>query len=129
MPAPLTPLALELFGANNTAFLATLMPDGSPQVTPIWVDTDGTNVLVNSVAGRLKMRNIERDARVAIAVADASNPERYVTVRGRVVKVTTEGAAEHMDRLSRKYRGKDFDFPSGQVRSMVVIEPDSVSGD
>jgi PPOX class probable F420-dependent enzyme len=106
------------------------MPDGSPQLTQTWVDTDGENVLINSVQGFLKVRNIERDPRVAVAVSDPDNSSRYFQVRGRVVDVTTEGGADHIEMLSQKYFGGPYPWFGGrdQVRVLITIEPERVSG-
>ncbi len=121
---------LELLRWPSTCYVATTMPDGSPQLTQTWVDTDGQRVLVNSVQGFLKVRNIERDPRVAIAVSDPDNPRRYFQVRGRVVDVTTEGAADHIEKLSRKYLGTPYPWFGGrdQVRVVIAIEPEKISG-
>jgi PPOX class probable F420-dependent enzyme len=109
------------------ANLATVMPDGSPQVTPIWFDyTDGL-VRVNSAKGRVKSRNMSEGARVAVAIVDPENPYRYIQIRGRVARVTEQGASEHIDSLSKKYLGKDK-YPFGQpgeVRVTFEIEPTS----
>jgi PPOX class probable F420-dependent enzyme len=106
------------------------MTDGSPQLTQTWVDTDGERVLINSVEGFLKVRNIDRDPRVAVAVSDPDEPRRYFQVRGRVVDVTTEGGAEHIERLSQKYLGAPYPWFGGrdQVRVIISIEPEKVSG-
>jgi len=121
---------LDLLRKPSTCYVATTMPDGSPQLTQTWVDTDGEHVLVNSVQGFLKVRNIERDPRVAVAVSDPDNPRRYFQVRGRVVDVTTDGAADHIERLSQKYLGTPYPWFGGrdQVRVTIVIEPEKVSG-
>jgi PPOX class probable F420-dependent enzyme len=105
------------------------MPDGSPQVTPVWVDFDGKNVLFNSALGRVKDKNIRRDPRVSLAVQDPENPYRYLEVRGRVVEITEKGADEHINKLSQKYLGKPV-YPfrqSGEVRVLYKIEPEHVS--
>jgi PPOX class probable F420-dependent enzyme len=121
---------LELLRRPSTCYIATTMPDGSPQLTQTWVDTDGEYVLVNSVQGFRKVRNIERDPRVAVAVSDPDNPRRYFQVRGRVVSVTTEGAADHIEKLSQKYLGTPYPWFGGrnQVRVTIAIEPKKVSG-
>jgi PPOX class probable F420-dependent enzyme len=109
--------------------LATLMPDGSPQVTPIWVDYDGGFLRFNSARNRQKDRNVRRDARVAVSLMDPENPYRYLEIRGKVVEITEAGADEHIDRLAKKYLGKDkypFRQP-GEVRVMYKIEPEHVS--
>jgi PPOX class probable F420-dependent enzyme len=117
---------LDLFQEKAAfASLATLMADGSPQVTPVWVDYRNGAVLVNSAKGRTKVRNMREGSRVALAVIDPDNPYRYVQVRGRVRRVTEHGAAEHIDKLAKKYLGKDkypFARP-GEVRVMFEIEP------
>jgi PPOX class probable F420-dependent enzyme len=112
----------------NYAHLATLMPDGSPHVSPVWVDVDGDVVLVNTAAGRMKERNVRRDPRVALSVRDQQRVEDEVTIRGRVVEMANEDAEAHIHALSHKYRGKDFDLPAGQVRVLLRIEPDHVTG-
>ena len=118
----------DLFNKKAFANLATLMPDGQPQVTPVWVDFDGRNVLVNSARGRVKDRNMRRDARVALALVDPDNPYRYLEVRGKVVGVTEEGASAHIDKMAKKYLGKDkypYSQP-GEVRVLYRIEPEHV---
>jgi PPOX class probable F420-dependent enzyme len=109
------------------ASLATVMPDGSPQVTPVWFDYKGGLVRVNSAKGRVKTRNMSEGARVAVAIVDPENPYRYIQIRGRVARVTEQGASEHIDALSKKYLGKDK-YPFGQpgeVRVTFEIEPTS----
>ena len=105
------------------------MPDGAPQMTETWVDTDGTHVVINTVEGFQKLRNISRDPRVALNVADAQNPSRYVAVRGRVVSTTTEGGAEHIDELAQRYLGRPYPWYGGrdQVRVIVRIAVEHVS--
>jgi PPOX class probable F420-dependent enzyme len=109
---------LELLNRPSTCYIATTMADGSPQLTQTWVDTDGEHILVHSVQGFLKVRNIERDPRVAVAVSDPDNPRRYFQVRGRVVDVTTEGGTKHIEKLSQKYLGTPYPWFVGrdQVR-------------
>ena len=109
------------------ANLATVMPDGSPQVTPVWFDYTGGLVRVNSAKGRVKSRNMSEGARVVVAIVDPENPYRYIQIRGRVARVTEQGASEHIDSLSKKYLGKDK-YPFGQpgeVRVTFEIEPTS----
>ena len=119
---------LDLFGDKKAfANLATVMPDGSPQVTPVWFDYKGGLVRVNSAKGRVKTRNMSEGARVAVAIVDPENPYRYIQIRGRVARVTEQGASEHIDSLSKKYLGKDK-YPFGQpgeVRVTFEIEPTS----
>ena len=111
------------------AHLSTLMPDGWPQASAVWVDTDGSLIVVNSAEGRLKDRNIRRDPRVAISVTDPDNPYRSLMIRGRVVKITNEGADEHIDKMAKKYMGVDeYPFRSeNEVRVMYYIEPERVA--
>jgi len=125
----LTEELLTLLREPSTCYLATSMADGSPRVTQTWVDTDGEHVLINSVQTHLKTRNIERDARVAVAVSHPDNPSRYFQVRGRVVETTTEGAVDHVEKLAQKYLGGPYPWYGGrdQVRVIFVIEPDSIS--
>jgi len=98
---------LDLFQKKAFANLATLMPDGSPQVTPVWVDWDGTHVLVNSARGRQKDKNMQKNARVSLSILDPDNPYRYLEVRGTVDQITEEGADAHIDKMAKKYMGKD----------------------
>jgi PPOX class probable F420-dependent enzyme len=120
---------LGLLREPSICYLTTVMPDGSPQVTQVWVDSDGEHVLINSVQGHVKTRNIERDPRVALAVSDPGNPTRYFQVRGRVAEVTTKGAREHVESLASKYLGAPYPWYGGreEVRVLFVIEPTSIS--
>lgn len=116
----------DLLDKPAFANLATLMPDGSPQVTPVWVDFDGKDFLVNSARGRQKDKNLRRDARVALSISDPQNPYRYLGVRGRVVDITEKGAGEHIDKMAKKYLGKDkYPFAQpGEVRVLYKIAPE-----
>jgi PPOX class probable F420-dependent enzyme len=110
------------------AQLATLNPDGSPQVTPVWVDFDGSHVLINTAKGRVKAKNLAREPRVAIALSDPDNPYRYLGIQGRVVDMTETGGDAHIDKMAKKYLGKDS-YPyrtAGEVRVIVKIAPDKV---
>ncbi len=109
------------------AFLATTMPDGSPQVTPVWFNTDGEHLLINTARGRLKDRNMTANSAVAVAIPDPANPYRYLAIRGRVAAVTEEGAVEHIQHLGVIYTGKPFEFPADQVRVIYKIKPEKVS--
>jgi PPOX class probable F420-dependent enzyme len=125
----LTPGVRKLFTDANYGHLATLMKDGSPQVTTVWLDLDGDRILVNTAEGRVKPRNIRRDPRVAISVSDPSGYPS-ATIRGRVVEVTNEGAADHIDKLAKKYLEQDM-YPwaqPGDVRVHFVVQPEHVSG-
>jgi PPOX class probable F420-dependent enzyme len=121
---------LDLLSEKKKTFamLATVMPDGSPQVTPVWFDYSNGKIRVNTAAGRVKHRNLERDGRVAIAVQDPENPYRYIQIRGRVVSSAPEPAARaHIDALAKKYIGIDKyqgQSPNEQ-RVMYEIEPES----
>ena len=109
------------------AHLATVNADGRPQVTPVWIDFDGTNVIVNTARGRVKAKNIARQPRVALAIADPGNPYRYLGIQGRVVEMTENGGDAHIDKLARKYIGKDYPFRApGEVRVIVKIAPEKV---
>jgi PPOX class probable F420-dependent enzyme len=120
---------LDLFTAKKAyASLATVMPDGSPQVTPVWFDYEGGKVRVNTARGRVKDRNMTQNARVALMIMEPENPYRYVQVRGKVVEITEQGADAHIDSLAKKYLGVDK-YPmrrEGEVRVMYTIEPTSV---
>ena len=129
MAAQLPEAAQKLLREPNFGHLATLMPDGSPQVTPVWVDLDGGYILVNTAEGRRKPKNIRHDPRVAIDVISREDPYRMVTVRGRVVDVTSEGADAHIDKLAKKYLGQDKDpfRAAGERRVIFKIEPEYVA--
>jgi PPOX class probable F420-dependent enzyme len=112
------------------ASLATTMPDGSPQVTPVWFDYQDGLIRVNTAKGRVKARNMKTGAPVALAIMDPENPYRYLQVRGHVGRITEAGADHHIDSLAKKYLGKDK-YPFGQpgeMRVMYEIEPASASG-
>jgi len=109
------------------AHLATLMPDGSPQVTPVWFDYKDGRIRVNSAKGRTKSRNMKEGSRVALAIMDPDNPYRYIQVRGQVSRVTEEGASAHIDSLAKKYLGQEK-YPyarPGEIRIIFEIEPTS----
>jgi PPOX class probable F420-dependent enzyme len=117
---------LDMFEKKAFAHLATLMPDGSPQVTPVWCDYDGEYVRVNSALGRQKDKNMRKNPRVALSIADPDNPYRYLEVRGRVVEVTEEGADRHIDSLAKKYMDLD-EYPyrrPGERRVIYKIKPE-----
>src|SRR5713101_9145360 len=129
MPAAIPEKYLDLFQKKTFASLGTLMPDGQPQVTPVWVDFDGKHVVVNSAKGRVKDKNVRRDPRVSISLQDPANPYRYLEIRGRVVEITQNGADDHINKLSQKYLGKPV-YPfrkPGEVRVTYKIEPEKVS--
>ncbi len=126
------PSVAKLFEEKNFAFLATLMEDGSPQVTPTWVDIDKSNnmILINTAKGRTKYRNVSKDPRVAVAVTDFSNPYHMVTIRGKVIEQTNgKEADEHIDKMAKKYLGKDK-YPGrapGEERILLKIKPEHLS--
>jgi PPOX class probable F420-dependent enzyme len=111
------------------AYLATVMDDGSPQVTPVWFNTDDKHILINTAVGRVKDRNMKARPHVAICIADPNNPYRYVQIRGKVVENTTEGANEHIDTLAWKYRGirKYDNYQPGMQRIIYKILPESIN--
>jgi PPOX class probable F420-dependent enzyme len=119
---------LDLVRTPSPCFVTTLMPDGSPQTTLTWVDTDGEHVVVNTVQTHLKVQNIQRDPRVSVAVCDPSDFSRYCAIRGRVVKMTTEGGAEHIELLAQRYTGRPYAWYGGrdQVRVILSIAADRI---
>jgi PPOX class probable F420-dependent enzyme len=121
---------LTLLRRPSLCFVATVMPDGSPQLTQTWVDTDGEHILINTVRGHQKVRNMERDPRVAVNVADGDRPARYYAIRGRVTTVTTDGAADHIEMLANRYLGTPYPWFGGrdQVRLLVTIRVDHIAG-
>ncbi len=130
MPATLDQYQDLLTVKKPLAALATVMPDGSPQVTPVWFDYDGKRLRVNTAKGRVKARNMPQGARVALMIVDPDNPYRYVQVRGRVALVTERGADAHINALTKKYIGAD-EYPyrqPGEVRLRYEIEPLAVQG-
>ncbi len=119
----------KVLEGKNFVYLATTFSNGSPQVTPVWVDTDGKYVFVNTAVGRVKHKNIQRDARVALAVADWSNPYNFIQIRGRVVEeVRGKEAEDHIDKMNMKYNGKPT-YPKrpGEHRVILKIEPLKIS--
>ena len=119
----------DILNKRAFAHLTTLMPDGSPQTSPVWVEATSDAIRVNSAQGRVKDRNMRRDARVALSATDPDNPYRCLMVRGRVVKVETDGADAHIDKLAKKYMDVDT-YPfrtAGEVRVIYTIEPTHVS--
>ena len=126
------PSIAKLFEEKNFAFLATLMKDGAPHVTPTWVDIDKSNntILINTAKGRVKHRNISRDPRVSVSVIDSSNPYHMVSVRGRVIEqINGKEADDHIDKMAKKYLGKDK-YPGrapGEERLLLRIKPEHVA--
>jgi PPOX class probable F420-dependent enzyme len=126
MPQGIPEKYRDLFQKRAFASLGTLMPDGRPQVTPVWVDFDGQYVIFNSAKGRQKDRNVRRDPRVAMAIVDPDNPYRYMEIRGKVAEITEQGADQHIDKMAKKYLDADK-YPyrqPGEVRVMYKIRPE-----
>jgi PPOX class probable F420-dependent enzyme len=118
----------DIFAKKAFAHLATVGRDGAPQVTPVWVDYDGTHIRINTARGRVKDKNLQRNPKVALSAQDPDNPYRYVQVRGRVVEMTEKDADAHIDALSKKYTGRDkyANRRPGEVRVTVKILPEKV---
>ena len=128
--AELTDQAKEMIDKKTFAHVGTLAPDGSPHVTPVWIDRDGDEIIINTAEGRLKPKHLRKDPRVSISMTDPDNPYSTVTVRGHVEEITEEGADEHADAMAKKYLDQDkypFRQP-GEQRLKVRIKPDKVSG-
>lgn len=120
---------LDLLRRPSPCFLATVMPDGSPQLTQTWVTTDGDHILINTVVGHQKAKNVARDPRVAVNIVDPEDTSRYYAVRGRVIDMTTEGAAESIDEISHKYLGRPYPKFGGasETRLLLTIAVDSIA--
>jgi PPOX class probable F420-dependent enzyme len=120
---------VDLLRRPSPCFVATLMPDGSPQLTQTWVTTDGEHVVLNIVEGMQKGRNLTRDPRVAVNIVDPDNTRRYYAVRGRAITVSTDGAAESIDEISQKYLGAPYPSSAGQreTRVLVTIEAEKIT--
>jgi len=119
----------DLLSDRTKAFasVATVLKDGSPQVTPVWFDTEGDRLRINTATGRVKARTLQEGRKVALAIMDPANPYRYMQIRGKVTKVTKDGADAHIDRLAHKYMGTDYPFrQAGEDRILVEIDPESV---
>lgn len=132
-PVPVPEEFHDLFESRALGHLATVMPDGSPQVTPVWIDFDGSHVFVNSAKGRVKSNNMEQRPVVAVEVMDGQSPYRYLAIRGRVVDVIDDQSADdHIDKMAHKYLGVDK-YPTenrapGEVRVIYKIAPLKVHG-
>jgi PPOX class probable F420-dependent enzyme len=129
MTAHLSDELVVLLRSAATCYVATTMPDGSPQLTQTWVDTDGRHLIINTVVGFQKARNVERDPRVAVTVSDPANPSRYHEVRGRVTEATTDGATDHIELLAQRYLGGPYPWYGGrqQQRLMLRITPERIN--
>lgn len=118
----------ELFRRPNVGHLATLKADGTPHSTPVWVDVEDGYVLVNTARGRLKAKHVERDPRVSLSIHDVDEPLSWVTMQGRVIEITEDGAVEHIHELAKKYTGKErWNIPPGQTRVILKIQPERVA--
>jgi len=120
---------MDLLSPSTRAFcyLATVMNDGSPQVTVVWFSWDGENILLNSAEGRVKDRNMRERPGVAILIADPGNPYRFIQIRGKVVEITEKGAGEHINSLSRKYIDKSWEKVEDQKRVIYKILPEHIT--
>jgi PPOX class probable F420-dependent enzyme len=126
MAHPIPDKYKDLFQKRAFGHLATLMPDGAPQVTPVWIDYDGTHIIVNSARGRQKDKNMKRNPNVSVSIQDPDNPYRYLEVRGKVTEITEAGADDSIDKLAKKYTGADKyqHGTPGEVRVMYKITPE-----
>ncbi|HMD46221.1 MAG TPA: PPOX class F420-dependent oxidoreductase [Acidimicrobiales bacterium] len=128
MPDTLNDKARALLARPVLASVATIAHDGSPQITPVWIDVEGDDIVVNTAEGRAKPKNVRRDPRVAVSVIDPDDPYNVVVVRGTVTEITPEGADAHIDAMAKKYLGAD-EYPMrqpGEVRLKIRIRPDRV---
>jgi PPOX class probable F420-dependent enzyme len=128
MSQTLSASARALLARPVLASLATIAADGSPQITPLWIDVEGDDLVVNTSQGRAKARNMERNPKVALCVVDPDDPFNVVAVHGTVTEITTEGADDHIDALAKKYMGVDA-YPmrqEGEVRVKIKIHPDKI---
>jgi PPOX class probable F420-dependent enzyme len=119
----------DILSKKAFVHLATRMPDGNPQVSPVWIDLDGEQIVVNSAKGRVKDRNMRADPHVALSVTDPDDPYRAVMIRGRVVKITEDGADAHIDKMAKKYLGLDR-YPgrgTNETRVLYYIEPERIA--
>ena len=119
---------IQLLTGKNFAFVATLMKDGSPQITPTWIDFDGKSILINTAEGRVKQKNVSRDPHLAISIVDQNNPYNMLTIRGKVIEQTLNGADDHIDKLAKRYLGVDkYPFRSqNEKRVIIKVQPEKV---
>lgn len=124
----ITDSAINLFRGKNFAFVASLMNDGSPQITPVWIDYDGQFLLINTAEGRTKQKNFARDPRIAVSVVDQNNPYNMLSIRGKVEEQTTNGADGHIDKLAKRYLGVDkYPFRSPDEKRIILkIKPEKI---
>jgi len=124
----ITDSVVKLLEGKNFAFVASLMKDGSPHITPVWIDYDGESILINTAEGRTKHKNVTRDPRIAISIIEQNNPYNMVSIRGTVIEQTNKGADEHTDKLAKRYLGVDkypFRTPA-EKRIILKVKPDKV---
>lgn len=128
MPIKLAERAIALIDGKNFAYLATLLPDGSPHVTPMWIDHEGDMVLMNTAKGRIKQKNITRDPRVSITIVDSNNPYDRIIIHGRVVSQSEQGAEAHIDKLAKKYTGANKYQKTSPTEKRIIlrIEPSRI---
>ena len=128
MTDTISPEVAKLIEDKNLAFVATLMKDDSPQITPTWIDLVDGIIIINTAEGRVKQRNVSRDPRVAISLVDRNNPYNMVTIQGQVIEQTTDGADAHIDKMAKKYLGVDkYPFAApGEKRILLKIEPQKI---
>jgi len=128
MSAQLNDRQIEFLRKRQFAHLATVNPDGSPQVTALWVDTDGQAVVLNAAMGRVKLRNLDHDPRVAISIVDCDNPYLNFTATGRA-EITEEGAVDHINFLHHKYHGTvGYPLKEGERRVIIRVVPERIGG-
>ncbi len=118
----LTERTVKLIDGKNFAFLATLQPDGSPHVTPMWIDHEGDMILMNTAMGGIKQRNVTRDPRVSIAIVDSNNPYDRIVMHGRVVSQTEQGAEAHIDKLAKKYTGANKYQKASPTEKRIILK-------
>jgi PPOX class probable F420-dependent enzyme len=116
----------DILTKRSFAHVATINANGTPQVTPVWVDYDGEFVVINSAMGRKKDRNMRARRAVALSVQDPDDPYRYLGLQGEIVEISEEGGADHINKLSHKYRDRDYNLPTGQTRVIYKIRPTRV---
>ncbi len=109
------------------AFLATIMKDGSPQLTPIWFNVEENNITINSAKGRVKDKNLRRNPKISLVIIDMQKPLEYIQIRGEISEITEDGALEHISTLAQKYQGGNWNTPEGQVRVKYTVRPISIS--
>lgn len=107
-------------------YIATVMPNGAPQMTVVWVDTDGEHILINTIDGNRKVKNLEKDDRVALVISKREDPAEHVQIRGRVVEIVRDGAKEHVETLSQRYIGMPYPLHKYGERAILKIEPTRV---